>query len=87
MCPIPISFRDTAISLYSTLYTSAVQRSYVLGRNSLMPMEVRAPPHYCYYYLILLFLLLLNTTPSTTSTNNNNNKNNNNNNTCGCLRG
>jgi hypothetical protein len=27
-----------------TLYCSAVQRSYVLGHNSLMPMEVRAPP-------------------------------------------
>jgi hypothetical protein len=35
---------------HATLYTSAVQRSYVLGHNSLMPMEVRAPPHYCYYY-------------------------------------
>jgi hypothetical protein len=31
-------------------YSSAVQRSYVLGGNSLMPMEVRAPSHYYYYY-------------------------------------
>jgi hypothetical protein len=33
-----------------TVYTSAVQRSYVLGHNSLMPVEVQAPPHYYYYY-------------------------------------
>jgi hypothetical protein len=31
-------------------YSSAVQRSYVLGHNSLMPIEVRSPPHYYYYY-------------------------------------
>jgi hypothetical protein len=29
----------------SIVYRSAVQRSYVLGHNSLVPMEVRAPPH------------------------------------------
>jgi hypothetical protein len=28
---------------------SAVQPSFVLGHNSLMPMGVRAPPHYYYY--------------------------------------
>jgi hypothetical protein len=31
-------------------WSSAVQRSYVFGHNSLMTMEVRAPPHYYYYY-------------------------------------
>jgi hypothetical protein len=32
------------------MYNSAVQRSYILRHNSLMPMEVRAPPHFYYYY-------------------------------------
>jgi hypothetical protein len=45
-------------------YSSAVQRSYVVGLNSLIPMEVRAPPHYynyyrCYYYYYYFLILLL----------------------------
>jgi hypothetical protein len=54
-----------------TTYVSAVQRSYVLGHNSLMPMEVRAPPHYC--YLTRTIPTPTTTTTTTTTTNNNNN--------------
>jgi hypothetical protein len=59
------------------VYTNAVQRSYVLGHNSLMPMEVRVLPHYYYYYYYYYYYHLIRTTPTaattTTTTNNNNN--------------
>jgi hypothetical protein len=48
--------RSGALLEQPRIYTSAVQRSYVLGHNSLMPMDVRAPPppplnmYYSYYY-------------------------------------
>jgi hypothetical protein len=42
---------------FLSIYISAVQRSYALGHNSLMPMEVRAPPHHYYYYYYYYYLL------------------------------
>jgi hypothetical protein len=48
---IILSFNRGAEMAYVYIrYSSAVQRSYVLGHNSLMSMEVRAPPNYYYYY-------------------------------------
>jgi hypothetical protein len=53
------------------VYSSAVQRSYVLGHNSLMPMGVRASPHYYYYYYYYHHHHLIRTTATTTNNNNN----------------
>jgi hypothetical protein len=52
------------------LYISAVQRSYVLAHNSLMPMEVQVPPHYYYYYYYRHHHHLILTTTTTTDNNN-----------------
>jgi hypothetical protein len=48
--PDPLLLSDKRYGLAATGQSSAVRRSYVLGHNSLMSMEVLAPPHYYYYY-------------------------------------
>jgi hypothetical protein len=46
----PMVYIKYILVKFDMVYSSAVQRSYVLGHNSVMPMEVRAPPHHYYYY-------------------------------------